>query len=457
MNSVQIESQIVKTASCLDQEINWCCQVMDARFEQYFASENDPHHHIDIYTIDPPDLSSSQTAYAAIIHDLQLNFQERITIMIALLPHLRPQALDLFCLQNQTLGRSYTEFGGWRGKNHVGFLPTCETIAFILAGRDSLLRLEVLRLFERESNLIYHQILQIDYPSMGEPCLSSSLNVSSDFLNLVTQNQQQKPDFGIHFPAKRITSKLSWDDLVIHPDAKDEIEQMITWIRHSQTLIQHWGLEKNIKPGYRSLFYGPPGTGKTLTATLMGLSTGVDVYRIDLSMVVSKYIGETEKNLAGIFDQAEKKNWILFFDEADALFGKRTQTSNANDRHANQQISYLLQRIEDFPGVVILASNLKTNMDEAFSRRFQSLIYFPIPDSDQRYQLWNNIFPDKSRLNSDINFQKLAEKYELAGGSLTNVARYSALRAIRHHRDQICQEDLLEGIRKELQKEGQSL
>ena len=120
---------------------------------------------------------------------------------------------------------------------------------------------------------------------------------------------------------------------------------------------------------------------------MIGQKNGIDVYRIDLSMIVSKYIGETEKNLANVFDQAENRNWILFFDEADALFGKRTSTNTSNDRHSNQEIAYLLQRIEDFPGTVVLATNLKSNIDEAFSRRLQSIIYFPIPDQDLSEEL----------------------------------------------------------------------
>lgn len=136
------------------------------------------------------------------------------------------------------------------------------------------------------------------------------------------------------------------------------------------------------------MFSGPPGTGKTLTAALLGKSTGRDVYRVDLSMVVSKYIGETEKNLSRVFDAASYKEWILFFDEGDALFGKRTEASSSNDRHANQLTGYLLQKIEDFPGTVIVATNLKSNMDEAFTRRFQNMVHFTIPGPEERLQLW---------------------------------------------------------------------
>ena len=225
-----------------------------------------------------------------------------------------------------------------------------------------------------------------------------------------------------------------------------------------QNLSEKWrGLEKSIKPGYRSLFYGPPGTGKTLTATLIGAELGVDVYRIDLSMVVSKYIGETEKNLANVFDQAENKDWILFFDEADALFGKRTQTSSSNDRYANQEVSYLLQRVEDFSGIVILATNLKANIDEAFARRFQSLVYFPMPDAEQRQRLWNSTLNGKVRLDEGVDLQQLAHDYELTGGAITNVVRYGAINALQMQRETICCEDLVTGVIKELRKEGKTI
>jgi len=184
---------------------------------------------------------------------------------------------------------------------------------------------------------------------------------------------------------------------------------------------------------------------------------GMDVYRVDLSQVISKYIGETEKNLSNIFDQAESRNWILFFDEADSLFGARTQTSNSNDRAANQEISYLLQRVEDFPGIVILASNLKSNIDEAFSRRFQSTVYFPMPEPEERLTLWKNIFEKTDVENREENFEFFAEKYELAGGALTNVARYAAISALLDNRKKINKQDLQEGLSKELQKEGKGL
>jgi SpoVK/Ycf46/Vps4 family AAA+-type ATPase len=214
------------------------------------------------------------------------------------------------------------------------------------------------------------------------------------------------------------------------------------------------GFKKSIKPGYRALFFGPPGTGKTLTASLLGKSMNMDVYRIELSSVVSKYIGETEKNLETIFQQAENRQWILFFDEADALFGKRSDTQSSNDRHANQEVAYLLQRIEEFPGVVILATNLKSNIDDAFLRRFQSMIFFPVPDPLQRQILWEKALNKSEYVASEVDVKELSKSYELAGGSIINVIRYAAIASLRNGSQLITQKDLLAGVAKEQRKQG---
>jgi len=217
-------------------------------------------------------------------------------------------------------------------------------------------------------------------------------------------------------------------------------------------LRNDWQLGHKLKPGYRALFHGPPGTGKTLTATLLGKHTDLDVYKVDLSTVVSKYIGETEKNLAHLFDRAENKNWILFFDEADALFGKRTQVQNAHDRYANQEVSYLLQRIESYNGLVILASNFKSNIDEAFLRRFQAMIHFPLPGTNERLQLWENALPSQLTLDEDVKLKQLAQKFEMSGADIMNVVQYVSLQAIAGKNLTISQEAILLGIRQELMK-----
>ena len=441
----------------LENELAFCNYALNLRFDQYFSAEDDPKKQLRIEQIKLNDLSNDNSPYGLLVKKYSLSFDERFLLILALVPHLAPQMLDLFFLNNGNLGRPYTEFGGWQSKSHRGFLPTCETALFVLAGDNLERRLEVMRLFDNNNVLFKNRILTLEYGEPGEPANSAALRISPEMLEYILTGSQNKPDYSMHFPAKLITSKLTWDDLILNNDVMEDIQQIISWISHSDTILNNWGMSKNIKSGYRALFYGPPGTGKTLTATLIGSKMNMDVYRIDLSQVVSKYIGETEKNLSGIFDQAESHNWILFFDEADALFGARTHTNNANDRAANQEIAYLLQRIEDHPGVVILASNLKSNIDDAFARRFQSVIYFPMPNCEERLHLWNNLFPEKSVLDDGLDFRRLAEKFELSGGALTNVARYAILRAIGNNRKKISYKDIELGISKELQKEGKSL
>lgn len=441
---------------CLTDEIEWCKAVIDLRFSQYFSADDSEEKKMQVEMLAPPELDKT-SPYGKIVSNFQLGFDERLVVALALLPHVCPQALDSFLLNNRTLGRPYTEFGGWHGKSHSGFLPTCETALFLLAGNELEKRLQKMMMFDESATLLKERILQLEYGEPGEPANAAALRISSEYLQYITTGVQNKPDFSMHFPAKRITSRLEWKDLVLGDSTEQEINQLITWIEHSDEILENFGLQKNLKRGYRALFYGPPGTGKTLTATLIGAKVGMDVYRVDLSQVISKYIGETEKNLSNIFDQAEHRNWILFFDEADSLFGARTQTNNSNDRAANQEISYLLQRVEDFPGIVILASNLRSNIDEAFSRRFQNTVYFPMPEPAERLRLWKNIFSKESILEDDVDLSYFAEKYALAGGALTNVARYAALSATQEKRMQISNDDITKALANELHKEGKTL
>ena len=359
-----------------------------------------------------------------------ITFEERVIVMLALMPHIKPQALDTFFLQNGALDRQFTQFGGWKGLSHGGFLPTGETAVFIIAGDDPIKRCEVVRMFQRDYWFYTSNILRLEGANEGEPFLSGQLRVSEEFLSHVLLDREYKPDYSIGFPAKLITTPLEWEDMVLDYQTHEALEEINTWIEHQHTIMEDWGLKRILKPGYRALFYGPPGTGKTLAATLLGKKNNMDVYRVDLSMIVSKYIGETEKNLAKVFDLAENRNWILFFDEADALFGKRTTTNTSNDRHANQEVAYLLQRIEDFPGTVILATNLKSNIDEAFSRRFQSIIYFSMPSEELRAELWRSMLP-KEWLGDDAEeLIATAAKSELSGGSIANVVRKCAVQLV---------------------------
>jgi SpoVK/Ycf46/Vps4 family AAA+-type ATPase len=228
-------------------------------------------------------------------------------------------------------------------------------------------------------------------------------------------------------------------------------------MRHAGTISEEWGFGKIARPGYRALFSGPPGTGKTLAATLIGQRLGLPVYRVDLHLVVSKYIGETEKNLARLLDRARKESWILLFDEADALFGKRTDVADADDRYANQEVSYLLQRLESYEGLVILTSNLEGNFDPVLVRRFQSVVSFPLPSADLRLRLWRGVLSDKGRLAADVDLEALARSHELSGGAIVDAARYGAVRALDSGAGRVAHEALVEGVRRELQRAGRAV
>lgn len=392
-----------------------------------------------------------------------LTFGEETVLQLALMPHISPETLDLFFLQNKDLDRPYTEFGGWRGSSHGGFLPTGQTALFLI-GQLSEINGEsdgceedshslIIHLFSKEHWFYRNNILRLEYQGDGEPFLSGRLVVSEEVLAKI-YGRQYEPEYSTNFPAKKITTPLEWKDLVLPYNLREELDDIICWIENQHEIREKWKLEKIVKQGYRCLFYGPPGTGKTLTATLLGKQNNMDVYRVDLSMIVSKYIGETEKNLAKIFDKGEHQNWILFFDEADALFGQRTETQSSNDRHANQEVAYLLQRIEDFPGIVILATNLKENIDEAFFRRFQSTLYFPMPDESLRYQLWYNMLPREWLPEESESFIRKAASYKLSGGSMVNVIQSCAIKLYGKNMPVLPEEILNQSLLREQQKEG---
>ncbi len=384
----------------------------------------------------------------------QFSSQEQTLLLLALAPHLKADFYDRIISEALPKAGDFPQLGGTRGKNFRGFLPTGETALFLLAGEDMEKRLAMMHLFGEDHLFAKKRILWLEDVSEGEPRMSGRIILSQDFVDLLSTGRVAAPRFSLTFPAQLIETELEWDDLVLHPDTLHQIKELETWIKHGDTLMDDWDMRRKLKPGYRALFHGPPGTGKTLTASLLGKYTGKQVYRIDLSMVVSKYIGETEKNLANLFAKAENKDWVLFFDEADALFGKRTNVRDAHDKYANQEVSYLLQRVELYDGLVILATNFKSNIDDAFSRRFQSIIYFPTPGFDERLSLWRKAFPAKVRLAGDINLSSLAQRYELTGGEIINIVQFACLRTLDRNDDLILFGDLYEGIKKEFQKEG---
>ena len=450
MGSVKIKNNATDIAA----ELDWFREILKTRS---FLNARKKVKYDSVYDVVPPDLKGKKSSFARFVRKQRLNFEERFLLALALVPHIKPELLDMFLAKNENTHHVYTEFGGKKGANHNGFLPTGETAMFILAGNDLQKRFSIQKCFDGLHRFSTENILTLEEVGKGEPVLSGALTVSQEVLDMFTLGEARKPNFSPEFPAKLLTTNMEWADLVLKTNTLKQLQEVETWIKHHHTLMKTWGMEKVLSPGYKTLFYGQPGTGKTTTAALIGKKTNRDVYRIDLSQMISKYIGETEKNLAKVFDRAENKEWILFFDEADALFGKRTNTQSAHDRFANQQVSFLLQRIEDFNGLVILATNQKSNIDDAFVRRFQSMIHFPMPTADERFQIWKNGFSDSVELESKIDLKEIATKYEISGGAIINIIQHCSLRSLGRNSNQILITDMLEGIRREFHKNRRTI
>ncbi|MEW6428988.1 MAG: ATP-binding protein [Thermodesulfobacteriota bacterium] len=438
----------------LRRELDWLTAVVNARLACYLGNEEGG---ADPVPPPPPDLAASSSPWAVFVREQRLAPAERLVLLLALTPHIRPQLLDVLFSRNEATGRGFAEFGGLQGACHGGFIPTGETAAFLVAGDDLAGRFRLLGLFDGDHLFARGNVLHLATAASNEPQLSGALVLSREYLYRFTTGSQRKPNFSHEFPARLIETRLEWPHLVLPGSVLEQLEEIRHWILFGGKLLHDWDMRPKLQPGFTSLFHGPPGTGKTLSACLLGKYCGCDVYKIDLSMIISKYIGETEKNLARIFDMAENRQWILFFDEADALFGRRTRVDDSHDRYANQEISFLLQRIEEHNGVVILASNQKANIDEAFLRRFHSVVYFPMPRPAERLRIWQNAFSAKASLEERLNLAHIAERYELAGGTIMNVVRHSSLKCLSRDDSVILREDVEEGIRREFLKQGKTL
>ncbi len=254
--------------------------------------------------------------------------------------------------------------------------------------------------------------------------------------------------------ARRVAPRYTWDDLVLPEEKMALLRELCDQARYRARVYEEWGFEgKLAHSGLVALFAGPSGTGKTMAASVIAHELGLDLYAIDLSMVVSKYIGETEKHLAALFDEAEAAHAILFFDEADALFGKRSEVQDAHDRYANLEVAYLLQRIETYDGMVILATNLRKNIDNAFIRRMHVIADFPIPGEPERRRIWENLWPAGLPRDSDLDLELVARRFDIPGGNIRNIALGAAFLAAANG-GVVHLEHVLHAARREYQKIG---
>jgi SpoVK/Ycf46/Vps4 family AAA+-type ATPase len=266
---------------------------------------------------------------------------------------------------------------------------------------------------------------------------------------------RDQPDTALDGLATKIEPIHGWDQIVLPDETVAQLRELCQQVVQRRRVLDDWGFGRRLSlgKGVTALFAGPSGTGKTTAADIIARELGLDLYKIDLSGVVSKYIGETEKNLERIFTEAENANCILLFDEADALFGKRSEVRDSHDRYANIEIAYLLQQMDQYEGIAILATNLRQNMDEAFVRRLNFVVEFPFPDEAQRAEIWRILFPGEARREPGIDFDLLGREYRITGGSIKNIVLGAAFLAAGDGKP-IGPPHLLRATRREYQKLG---
>jgi len=259
--------------------------------------------------------------------------------------------------------------------------------------------------------------------------------------------------------AQRMPPLYTWKDLILPPATVQMLHEIADQARYRAVVLDEWGFDRKLSlgKGLTALFSGPPGVGKTMAVEVIGADLDLDIYRIDLSQVVSKYIGETEKNLARVFNEAAEGNSILFFDECDALFGKRTEVHSAHDKYANTEVSYLLQRIEEYEGLCILATNFQQNLDPAFLRRIRFIVSIDFPSQDSRKQIWDKVWPEDTTVASDIDSQFLAQQFKLAGAGIRNAALSAAFLAAAEGSKEVRMKDVMRAVRREVEKSGRTV
>jgi ATPase family associated with various cellular activities (AAA)/Winged helix domain, variant len=255
--------------------------------------------------------------------------------------------------------------------------------------------------------------------------------------------------------ASQLTPRYKWTDLVLPDRQRETLASISAYLRHRDHVLTEWGYEKTVArtQGLKVLFAGESGTGKTMAAEVLGGELGLELFRVDLATIVSKYIGETEKNLDRIFEAATGSNAILFFDEADALFGKRSDVSDAHDRYANIEVAYLLQKMEGYPGAVILATNFRQNIDDAFVRRLDFVIDFPFPEPDDRKLIWRLLLPEEAPLSDDVDLEFLSVQFKLSGGAIRNCSMSAAFQAADEGTS-ITMRHLVRAVAQEFGKQG---
>lgn len=377
-----------------------------------------------------PVLDGIDDEYTRLVKKNRFNPEERLLLALSLCNHYDPRTLNglMETAQMQMAARCL------KSENGTSVIPTAETFFFLIAHGNSSVYLRLHRYFGTDHPFYKESILELGDVATGVSKFDGTLSVPVAYRDLLLYNKHQPPRFSSEFPAHLLRTKLSWNDLVLMPHTLGLLEEMKHRLIHEST-VRKWEttsgeLGDHMRPGLRVLLYGASGQGKTLTTALMGQLLNRDVYRIDLSAVISKYVGETSKNLRNLFDTAERKNWIIFIDEGDALLGMRSdlsQNQSASAHGNNQDVAYILQRLETFDGIIVVATNLANNIDAAFERRFEGRIQYVALSPEYQLQVWNNIWPKKLKIDAGANLPSLFTQYSLSPASIVNVIQRIAI------------------------------
>jgi AAA+ superfamily predicted ATPase len=424
-----------------DIEFRW----LSTRYLQLINSNPQEH-----FTATLPDWGESP--YSAFIVKNELSSQDRILVSVALTALLSPNHFSELIL-NFRNPKLQMIFGGRFSEETGRFIPTLRSALFALAGFDTSLWAHYLNTYTRRHALFTSGLLLARPQPDAHAFADADLVFNEQFLPSVLYGQEPILDGDAGFPARRSKKKHTLTEVVLAEDTLQKIEKLSRFARQMQTL---WNLPQSHKyrQNYICIFSGEPGTGKSHTAEAIGNELGLPVYKVNFAQLTSKYIGETEKNLERVFDRFSGQPGILFFDEAEAVFSKRVEVTDAHDKHANNEQSFLLQKIEEFSGIVILATNVQNltqYFDKAFQRRIRQIIAFNFPDYPERLRIWNNALARPFEYEPEL-VERLARNYQLSGGNIYNVISEAVVDALDQNTRQITFELIEPALQDEFRK-----